>query len=276
MTTSTSKSDVCGRFLARVLPGIGLAAGYIGLALTAASCVEPEAPVPEPRSAQTDGVTSAAVFPDRMWANSSWFASFVAVGPAVVGYRQVAFAYTNSSGSHSITTPIDSGGGSLVAAGSPFNGDVIRATWSGPQLDDVRCDFVFRYNGGAVFSFAEMGCVPQTVPPLPVGQVFPAQMWSNAAWISCLGPAVFGGYDQVNFDYTSFGVHQNYSLPVSSNGEFSHNFTSGQSPANFDAIHVTWSGPGLRSLECTFSFFYQGGAVYTFDERGCVPTPVSP
>lgn len=143
----------------RTLPRLaGAASLCLAIAATAPGCLDEASLSDDALGATTSLVTTATVIPSGMWANSSWF---VGNSGSVVGYSQVRFEYTNSGGAHDFTVPIDSSGGftKFMSSGSPFNGDVIHATWSGTSIGDVGCDFVFHYNGGAVFSFAEMGCV---------------------------------------------------------------------------------------------------------------------
>lgn len=143
----------------RALPRLaGAASLCLAIAATAPGCLDEASPSDDALGATADRVTTPSVIPSGMWANSSWF---VGNSGTVVGYSQVRFQYTNSGGGHDFTVPVDSSGGftKFMSSGSPFNGDVIHATWSGTGIGDVGCDFVFRYNGGAVFSFAEMGCV---------------------------------------------------------------------------------------------------------------------
>lgn len=156
--TSTSGSIRAGASR-RALPRLVAAASLcLAIAAIAPGCLDEASPSDDALGATADLVTTPTVVPSGMWANSVWF---VGNSGSVVGYSQVRFAYTNSSGSQDFTVPIDSSGGftRFMQSGSPFNGDVIRATWSGTGIGDAGCDFVFRYNGGAVFSFAEMGCV---------------------------------------------------------------------------------------------------------------------
>lgn len=135
-----------------------LVAGSLCLAIAAnAGCLDDASHTGDAVDA-TEQLVTAPLLPDYMWANSSWF---VGNGGTSSGYAQVRFEYTNSAGVHDIVVPIDSTGGftRYMPSGSPYNGDVVHATWSGGGLDDVGCDFVYRYFGGGVYSFADMGCV---------------------------------------------------------------------------------------------------------------------
>lgn len=102
---------------------------------------------------------TATIYPDSMWSNASYIWGD---GGSSGGYAQVRFQYTNSAGVHDVTTRMDSSGGFDVSLfnNAVFNGDVVRATWSGNGLDDVGCSFVMSYHGGGVSSLGDMGCVP--------------------------------------------------------------------------------------------------------------------
>jgi hypothetical protein len=128
-------------------------------------------------------------------------------------------------------------------------------------------------DGGAVSTFAEMGCVPTLLPPLPQGSVYPWRMWSNGRYFAShvgVGPAAVG-YSQVLIEYSSFGTPVVLSTSIS-NGEFS--LYTLQGPANGTTIAARFSGPERQTVGCRFKFRYNGGGVYSFDEMGCVVTPV--
>jgi hypothetical protein len=130
----------------------------LALAAAVTGCIGQESPADEELVDSTDLAVTAPINPSDMWSNSVWF---VGNSGSADPYSQVRFQYTNSGGATDFTVPINSNGAftKYMNTGSPYNGDVIRATWSGPGLDDVGCNFVFRYYGGAVYTFAEMGCV---------------------------------------------------------------------------------------------------------------------
>src|SRR5262249_27801282 len=193
-------------------------------------------------------------------------------GGAVVGYTTVAFESTTTSGHYTASAPIDARGGfglALTASQSPHNGDIIRATWSAPGLRSVFCDFTYQYDGGSVYSFAEMGCVVRPVP-LPLGHVYPDLLWANSSWISTLygrGPAI-EGYTDASFDYATSSGPQHITVPVV--GGRIDKYITGPAPMNGTVIHALFSGPGYSDAQCSFTFQYTGGAVYTFSEMGCV------
>jgi hypothetical protein len=161
--TLSSVTSIFGRTSAgerpQALPRVASSA-LLCLALAAAvtGCIGQESPADEELVDSTDLAVTAPINPSDMWSNSVWF---VGNSGSADPYSQVRFQYTNSGGATDFTVPINSNGAftKYMNTGSPYNGDVIRATWSGPGLDDVGCNFVFRYYGGAVYTFAEMGCV---------------------------------------------------------------------------------------------------------------------
>jgi lamin tail-like protein len=157
MTHLTSILRISVSSLTRTFGRTGAASLCLAIAATAPGCLDEAPPSGDALQATAD-LATASVAPAAMWANSVWF---VGNSGSVVGYSQVRFEYTNSGGARDFLVPIDSSGGfsKNLPSGGPFNGDVIRATWSGAGVGDVGCNFVFRYNGGAVFTLAEMGCV---------------------------------------------------------------------------------------------------------------------
>lgn len=165
---------------ARALRLGALALGLATAAL-AAGCVDEAPPADAESLTAEDITTAAALYPSAMWANSVWF---VGNDGSSAGYNQVRFQYTNSGGARDFTVPVDARGGftKYMSSGGPYNGDVIRATWSGAGGGDAGCSFVFRYSGGAVYTFAEMGCViaPRT-PNVVVNEILANEAGSATA-----------------------------------------------------------------------------------------------
>lgn len=150
--------------LSRRTTPFGRLAGAVSLCLavaaTAPGCLDEKAASQVAPGVTANAVTTHTVDPGAMWATSPYF---VGNSGSAVGYGQLRLQYTNSGGAHDITIPIFSNGGfaSYTATNAPENGNTIRATWTGSGLDDVGCDFVFRFLGSSFFAytFAELGCV---------------------------------------------------------------------------------------------------------------------
>jgi hypothetical protein len=136
---------------------------WLAAAGAAPGCVDPPPP-PELAVAAAGAVTTPSVDPTRMFCNGKFMFGF---GDVVIGYSQVRFQYSHFGISEDITASVTGSGEFIVQpAEQPLIGDVVRVTWSGPGVTDAGCNFTFAIpSGGAVFSFAEMGC--RVAPRLP-------------------------------------------------------------------------------------------------------------
>jgi hypothetical protein len=216
------------------------------------------------------------VYPGEIWANSDWFST---LSRAVEGYTAVTFELDKFGAHHAVSADISPDGRfAIYLPAREFvvlaNGDRVSARFTADGLQASGCDFTFHYDGGAVYTLAEMGCVIRPIPELPLGNVFPDQIWANSVWFSTLDHAV-ENYTTATFEMDKFGTHYAISADVDPDGRFAIYLPAQQfqAPANGDRVSARFSGDGLRSSGCDFTFHYDGGAVYTLAEMGCVVSP---
>ncbi len=114
-------------------------------------------------------VVEGKVFPAKIWMNSVFISTHVGVGAAVEGYDTATFSWEKFDRPSEVSAMVSPEGRFQIhyagRAITPSNGDRILARFTGPSAAPVGCSFSYHYDGGAVYSLAEMGC---TIAPLDV------------------------------------------------------------------------------------------------------------
>lgn len=151
--------------------------------LPAAACTDEDLPFDDGAPAATELGTSAVLDPSKMWASPQLLRGD---DNAALGFREVHFQISSAGGASDHNAPVNPRGGFEVrlSAGSPREGDLIRAIWVTVPGDHVSCSFQYRDRGGMPTSFDVLGCLvppPRLEPNVILNEILANEPGSNTA-----------------------------------------------------------------------------------------------